>query len=562
MTSFGGLVRGLARRDRLTARPFLPGPLGDARGRLIGRACQQHVAATLERRVIVKVRCVPHGAKDVGRLGDHLRYLQREGVSSQFGPGGFYGRDGTALDPSFYRQACRGDPQHYRIIVSPEDANRLIGLENFVRDLMLRVEADLGAELDWLAVDHYNTGLPHSHIVLRGGMRGGGALIVAPAYLRHGLRVRACELVDRELGPVDRLGLVSRDKARLLSWTASDQCLASLARGGRLILPESPDVTSEESSHLVRRLTVIKRLGLTRDGGSGAVLLARDFEATMRALEQRGLLMALLQRELERAGLARAPGERVLWRPRAGGRPVVGEIVAITTRDQAPVACLVLDATDGRTYLAPLPGLAAQTEAFGHGMIVSLGTRSGQLGQSQSTHGKENPTWRIDIGSYLRLEAQATSINPTWLDQLIDNGCRETAPLVNFAGRVGQSLRARHAFLESQGILRQGGVMPPNLYRWLRARSLDRIAERIAERLGLDFSRPREGARMSGRLVGTLALPSERLAVLAGARRFTFLTSTPALERLRGQMMTVTIGRPHGFGRAYGLGLSPALAGR
>jgi len=32
---------------------------------------------------------------------------------------------------------------------------------------MSRMEEDLGTELDWVAVDHYNTGHPHTHIVVR-----------------------------------------------------------------------------------------------------------------------------------------------------------------------------------------------------------------------------------------------------------------------------------------------------------------------------------------------------------------------------------------------------------
>ncbi|MGY4626466.1 hypothetical protein [Bradyrhizobium sp. USDA 4486] len=35
-----------------------------------------------------------------------------------------------------------------------------------VRGLMRQMEGDLGTRLDWVAADHFNTGHPHSHIVL------------------------------------------------------------------------------------------------------------------------------------------------------------------------------------------------------------------------------------------------------------------------------------------------------------------------------------------------------------------------------------------------------------
>jgi type IV secretory pathway VirD2 relaxase len=33
---------------------------------------------------------------------------------------------------------------------------------------MAQAEKDLGTKLDWVAVDHFNTGHPHSHVIVRG----------------------------------------------------------------------------------------------------------------------------------------------------------------------------------------------------------------------------------------------------------------------------------------------------------------------------------------------------------------------------------------------------------
>src|SRR3546814_4344575 len=62
-----------------------------------------------------------------------------------------------------------------------------------------------------LAVDHYNTGHPHSHILLRGVDQDGDNLVIARDYISRGLRERAAELVELDLGPrSDREILVSR----------------------------------------------------------------------------------------------------------------------------------------------------------------------------------------------------------------------------------------------------------------------------------------------------------------------------------------------------------------
>jgi type IV secretory pathway VirD2 relaxase len=53
-----------------------------------------------------------------------------------------------------------GDRHSFRLIVAPEDADRLSDLRDFTRDVMIQMEADLGTELDWISVDHFNTGHP------------------------------------------------------------------------------------------------------------------------------------------------------------------------------------------------------------------------------------------------------------------------------------------------------------------------------------------------------------------------------------------------------------------
>ena len=69
-----------------------------------------------------------------------------------------------------------------------------------MRDLMTQMEADLGTRLDWIAVDHHNTGHPHTHILVRGITEDGKRLDIAGDYIAHGIRERASEIVTLELG--------------------------------------------------------------------------------------------------------------------------------------------------------------------------------------------------------------------------------------------------------------------------------------------------------------------------------------------------------------------------
>ena len=97
-------------------------------------------------------------------------------------------------------RARPGGPPPFRFIVAPEDAAELDDLRGFTRDLMRQMEKDLGTRLDWIAVDHHNTGHPHTHIIVRGVTDDAKILNIAGDYIAHGVRHRACELVTLELG--------------------------------------------------------------------------------------------------------------------------------------------------------------------------------------------------------------------------------------------------------------------------------------------------------------------------------------------------------------------------
>lgn len=85
---------------------------------------------------------------------------------------------------------------------------------------MEQMQADLGTRLDWVAVDHFNTGHPHSHVVIRGTDDRGGDLIIAQDYITAGLRHRAEDLATRNWATVRRASSAqpSVNRARLYGW--------------------------------------------------------------------------------------------------------------------------------------------------------------------------------------------------------------------------------------------------------------------------------------------------------------------------------------------------------
>ena len=130
-------------------------------------------ARTRARRVAVKARVVklnPQRGAARGRqfvsakaVDAHLRYLERDGVTRWREGPGLFGRARRGGWPAFLDRG-REDRHQFRFIVSAEDGVELSDPRETTRDLMKQMEADLGTKLDWIAVDHHNTGHPaHPH---------------------------------------------------------------------------------------------------------------------------------------------------------------------------------------------------------------------------------------------------------------------------------------------------------------------------------------------------------------------------------------------------------------
>jgi type IV secretory pathway VirD2 relaxase len=165
---------------------------------------------TRSRRVTVKARIVklnPQRGAVRGRfcvsskaVDAHLLYLERDGVNRDGERGEVYSATEETTDGRAFLERGREDRHQFRFIVSAEDGVELDDLRRTTGDLMAQMEVDLETKLDWIAVDHHNTGNPHSHILVRGITDDGKILNIAGDYIAHGIRERANEIVTLELG--------------------------------------------------------------------------------------------------------------------------------------------------------------------------------------------------------------------------------------------------------------------------------------------------------------------------------------------------------------------------
>jgi type IV secretory pathway VirD2 relaxase len=208
----------------------------------------------------------------------------------------------------------REDRHHFRFIVAPEDSADLGDLRGFTRDLMRQVEEDLDTKLDWIAVDHHNTGHPHTHIIVRGVTDDCKILNIAGDYIAHGIRHRASELVTRELGHQSELELTHK--------LANEFEAERVTRLDRMLIAERTEDgmvdlrPGEGESYLVRqnrhllagRAKRLERLGLTLEIEPGRWFVASRTEEVLEELGERNDIIKTMHRALADHGLAESRG--------------------------------------------------------------------------------------------------------------------------------------------------------------------------------------------------------------------------------------------------------------
>jgi type IV secretory pathway VirD2 relaxase len=345
---------------------------GSGRGRVLGTSGRH--SGERSRRAVVKARIVRLAGKGARAAVAHLRYLQRDGTTREGERGTLYSAELDAADGKAFLERGSGDRHQFRFIVAPEDGAEYQDLKPLIRRLMAQAETDLGTKLDWVAVDHFNTGHPHSHILVRGKDDQGKDLIIAREYITKGLRQRAVDLVNLDLGPrTDRE--IMRGNLREISqerFTGIDRRLLRAIDAEGLVSARHRD--GVEQSLRAGRLATLSGMGLANEEQRGRWRLAENLEPTLRAMGRRGDIIATLDREVRSQSLAISPMDYAVYDPADGqAQPIVGQVVTRGLSDEeTDRQYLIVDGIDGRTHYVEIGEGGAADMSIRDGAIVRI----------------------------------------------------------------------------------------------------------------------------------------------------------------------------------------------
>ena len=389
-------------------------------GTRIGRGAQAlrrrragHRFGPSYRRVVIKTRIVKLKTGGLEAARAHLRYIQRDGVSKENEPGRLYDATHDETDGKAFLERSEGDRHQFRFIVSPEDATEMTDLRPFVRELMRAMEEDLGTRLDWVAVDHFNTEHPHTHVVLLGKDELGKDLVIARDYIAHGMRRRASEILTLELGPQTTPEIIDKFRRQIDQdrFTDLDRELVRDSEAGVIETNVKSATPGDRFKHAMRmgRLRHLERQGLAREIQGGVWKLSPNLETTLRRAGERGDIIKTMHRGLKQAGLDVGVSEFSIYDPRdARAGIVTGQIIDRGLHDELNDGHYILvDAADGRVHyvaldpredMEDLPGgaiVAVHPAATGPGaadrVIAEIARQNGGL-YSPDMHADHDPS--------------------------------------------------------------------------------------------------------------------------------------------------------------------------
>jgi type IV secretory pathway VirD2 relaxase len=492
------------------------------------------------RRVIVKARYTRIIGGDLGAARAHLKYIVRDGVTREGAPGRLYDADGDDADGTAFLDRSEKDPHQFRFVVSADEGARLADLKPFIRDLLSQMKRDLDTKLDWVAVDHFNTGHPHTHIVIRGRGTNGEDLVMARDYISHGVRGRAQALITLELGPeteVERVQKLFNEVAQE-RLTRLDRSLIARAKDGILVVSAAEEADPVHQTLRVGRLKTLERLGLAKERQHGVWALDRGAESKLRQLGERADKFKMMQRALKEAGIERTAASMALFERGPRKTPLIGKVVGVGLVDEiTDRTWVVVDAVDGRVHYAELGRL--QT-----GEVPARGTLVALSGDSLQAKPSKYPT--LQALSPVELERHAAYDGPTWLDQAILAKWRPDASARGFAAEVDSALAARGRWLVARHVAEAtpaGDILPkPDMMRRLRQAETERLAGDLSHRLNASYLPAEPDRQIAGIYEISVTTPTGKLAVIRRQDTFTLAPWRPGLEPFKGRAVMGMIG--------------------
>ena len=391
---------------------------------------------TFNQRVAVRVSYSTN--KSPGQWKAHGRYVARESATQggRAAEAGFNAtNENIGIATTLDNWQSAGDERLFKLIVSPEFADRL-NLQQHARDLMQRMQRDLGTQFEWVAAVHHNTGHPHVHIAVRGVDDEGRALRLPREYIRAGLRGRAEEIATEALGYRTPAHAQEAQRREIVQnrYTSLDRVLQRANDGSSSHFVVTADPNDEDLSdsaqllqkHVAARLMHLQTMGLAQFVATHKWRVQADFEKVLRTLQQSNDRQKMLAAHGALVSDKRLPLQVTTVRQL---QVVAGRVLLHTEDEQTGKRYMLVEGTDGKVHL------------IYHTDAIEEARKQGKLAvdnfiRIEKRFAKKKPDLRVDdLGDATAL-LENSSYFQKEADLLLRNGVHDVQPV--WGGWLGQ----------------------------------------------------------------------------------------------------------------------------
>lgn len=554
------------------------------------------------RQVIIKIRLIKLAGSGMQKATLHLKYLQRDGVTQDGDTGIMYDASGENIDAEKFKDLCVDDRHQFRLIVSPEDAHEIENLQSYTRGLMQGVSDDLGTKLEWVAVDHYNTDHPHSHIIIRGVDDREKNLIISRNYLSYGMRKRAQELLTLELGPKCEYEINMSLRREVIKdrLTSLDRKILSLSQDHQISGDDLKYQAGEMISPtlLVGRLNHLEQMGLVERISPEKWHLSEDTAVMLKEKGEQRDIIKQLHRDMKK----NIPPDFKIYQ--AGNGSLVGQVMSKGLSDEFEDRYYItVDDMGGQFWVVDV-GRSNDIQEIPVGGIVSITSSSQNIkpadkiiteiaGHHQGKYNAEihatfNPkdspefikshirrleamrraglvtrssdgiftvpddylqkvqkqdrSMGVETLSQFPLKQLPSYSGVTWLDQVLVGKEDITDMPEGFRRKVALSLQQRQQYLVQNELaeFRSEKFMPhKKMLRQLRQIELLQKARVLEDKLALKYRPVTDHQRqVAGRYQQSITLASGKYAVLTKFHEFTLVPWRPVMEQAKGKLIS------------------------
>jgi type IV secretory pathway VirD2 relaxase len=308
----------------------------------------------------------------------HGEYLQREHAQNMDEKGHGFNQKSDSVDLKITLCQWQRDEDEYvfKLIVSPENGHQM-DLKKHAKELIVQMEKDLKTQLEWAAIDHYNTDHPHLHILVRGRDQRGNTLMIEPDYLSRGIRHRSQELATLVLGlRLNRDRVLARTRQLEREYvTEIDRSLRYKAVNSIVSFtrPVSDNLTARELRLLeIERLKFLEKLGLAEKIGKKEWKLSDNLEPTLREMQLSHDIIKSRARHNIQTLTHELPAPTQIQEH----QPLTGKVVGMGLEDELrDRRYLLLEGTDGKIHYIQATNSIVKARdnfEFANGNVITL----------------------------------------------------------------------------------------------------------------------------------------------------------------------------------------------